>query len=102
MIPLLDNKTKKSLLDLTQQGVGKASVLSISLAIVILSTFLSCGLFLYFNKDAIISLVQAVHDIEHIKHAHAECTANVNAVKERLEIAESEIKRLKELKVAIQ
>ena len=79
-----------------------ASRLSISLALVVSTTFLGGGGVVWWNRDTLIRIAEIASGFDHLQHAHKECEAKLANITDRLEDQEKEIRQLKEAKIAAQ
>ena len=79
-----------------------ASKLSISLALVVSTTFLGGGGVIWWNRETLIKIVELSSGIEHIQHAHKQCEAQLARITIRLEAQEKELQELKQARVAAQ
>lgn len=77
-----------------------ASKLSISLALVITTSFFGVSGTIWWNKDTIVAIVNAAYSVEHIKAAHHECQAQVASLTARVAENEEKIRRLEQTKIA--
>jgi hypothetical protein len=77
-----------------------ASKLSISLALVITTSFFGISGTIWWNKDTIVAIVNAAYSVEHIRAAHHECQLQVASLNARVAENEKEIRELKQTRVA--
>lgn len=79
-----------------------ASRLSVSLALVVGTSFLGCGGVLWWNSETIITIVNAAYSVPHLKEAHHECQVKVAELTARVSANEREIAELRQHRVATQ
>lgn len=80
---------------LAGEGLRRASPLSISMAIIVLSLIGSLGVFLYFNKETIVRLFEIGSDVKALQNAHDHCHAELAAIKQEVTQLRTEVQELR-------
>lgn len=94
------NSDKNSLIrevgDVADEVVRKASPFSIGMAIILAVIFVGVGGMVLANKDTIIRLVEAGHEVKHLQKAHDQCHEEMAALKTEVAFLRAEVNKLKD------